>query len=207
MVTIEDSLLASSLFGKARRSVLAVLYTHPDESFYFRQLVRASGVGLGPVQREVRNLTSSGIIVRSVRGKQVYYQANRECPIFEELKSMMTKTAGIADFMRSSLAPLIDRISLAFISGSVARGEHRRASDIDLMVVGDVEFGEVVAVLGPAQEKLSREINPTVYGRREFASKASAGGHFTSRVLSGKLIFLIGDRDELARMAKKRLAG
>ena len=89
MITTEDSRLVASLFGKARRSVLAVLYTHPDEAFYLRQLVRASGVGLGPAQRELKGLTASGIISRTVRGKQVYYQANRECPIFEELKSLM----------------------------------------------------------------------------------------------------------------------
>jgi predicted nucleotidyltransferase len=207
MVTTEDSGLVASLFGKARRSVLAVLYTHPDEAFYLRQLVRASGAGVGPVQREVRGLTASGIISRTVRGKQVYYQANRECPIFEELKSLMVKTAGIADLLRSALVPLADRINLAFIYGSVARGEHKRASDIDLMVVGDVDFGEVVAALGPVQDKLNREVNPTVYGRAEFAAKAFAGKHFINRFLSGKLIFLIGSQDELAGMAKKRLAG
>jgi len=207
MVTAENSPLIAALFGKARRSVLAVLYTHPDEAFYLRQLVRASRAGLGPVQREVRGLTAAGIITRAVRGKQVYYQANRACPVFAELKSLMVKTAGIADFLRSALAPLADRIELAFIYGSVARGESRRASDIDLMVVGEIEFGEVVAALGPAQERLNREINPTVYGRSEFAAKSLAGKHFINRVLSGKMIFLIGDQDELARMAKKRLAG
>jgi len=207
MITTEDSRLVASLFGKARRSVLAVLYTHPDEAFYLRQLVRASGVGLGPAQRELKGLTASGIISRTVRGKQVYYQANRECPIFEELKSLMVKTAGIADVLRSALAPLADRINLAFIYGSIAGGEHKRASDIDLMVVGDIEFGEMVAALGPVQERLNREINPTVYSRAEFAAKASAGKHFINRVLRGKLIFLIGNQDELAGMAKKRLAG
>jgi predicted nucleotidyltransferase len=199
--------LAPSIFGKARRAVLAVLYAHPDESLYLRQLARASGVGLGPVQREVKKLTGSGIIIRKVSGRQVYFQANRDCPIFLELQSMMLKTAGAGDLIRSALAPLSGRIDLAFIFGSLARGEPKRSSDIDLMVVGKAGFGEVVSALIKIQEKLNREINPVVYNPEEFRNKIRSGRHFVKRVLESKLIFIIGDQNELGRMAKKRMAG
>jgi predicted nucleotidyltransferase len=186
--------------------VLALLYSHPDEEFYLRQMVRAIGTGLGATQREVKTLTDAGIIRRRVRGRQIYYQANPDCPIFSELRGMVVKTAGVADVLRTALAPLADRIEIAFIYGSVARGKERRGSDVDVLVVGDVTFAEVTATLGQAQEILKREVNPTVYPVAEFKSKLAANHHFIKSVMKEARIVLIGDERELARMAKKRLA-
>lgn len=197
---------ARLLLGKARLAILALLFGHPEERFYLRQIVRASGYGLGPVQRELKLLTENGILRRSVQGKQVYFQADSESPIYPDLKSLLTKTAGIGGTVRDSLAPLAARIKLAFIYGSVARGEERAESDIDLLVVGEATFAEVVAVLQWAQKALGREINPTVYPPDEFRVKVEGKHYFLSSVLEGPKIFLMGDERELAGMAEKRLA-
>ncbi len=198
--------LSSALFGKVRRSILVLFFTRVDEAFYLRQIARTTGVGLGAVQREVQQLSSVGILGRRVQGRQVYYQANVACPIFSELKSLIVKTAGIGEVLRSALAPVSDRVDAAFIYGSVATGTEVRASDIDLLVVGDVTFGDIVTALGPAQEALGREVNPTVYPRAEFKKKAEAGQHFLRSVLKGQKIFLVGNEGELKRLAGKRLA-
>jgi len=197
---------AGILFGKARRAVLSLLFTHTDETFYLRQIVRASGYGLGPVQRELRKLADSGIIRRTVRGRQVYFQANPECPIFPELKNLIIKTAGIGDTLRNALAPIAGHVKIAFIYGSVARGEEGPRSDIDLLVVGDSEYTDVVAKLQAAQQTLGREVNPTVYPLSEFKAKVRANHHFLTSVLKGPKIYLIGDENELRRLAAKRLA-
>jgi len=199
--------LSATLFGKTRRAVLSLLYSHTDESFYLREIARAAGVGLGAVQREVKHLSDSGIISRTVRGNQVYYQANPHCPIFQELKDLVIKTAGVGDVLRAALAPLAGRIGVALIYGSLARGKESRASDVDLLVVGDVTFAEVVSALGDAQETLGREINPTVYPPDEFQSKLGEGHHFLTSVSKEPCIFLIGGEDELERLAQKRLVG
>jgi predicted nucleotidyltransferase len=163
--------LSSILFGKARLAVLSLLYGHSDESFYLRQIVRTTGVGLGPVQRELKQLTDVGIIRRSAQGHQVYFQANLDSPIFKELKSLITKTAGITETLQSALAPIANHINIALVYGSVARGEENHRSDVDLLVVGSVPFSEVVKALRDAQETLGREINPTVYPVDEFRSR------------------------------------
>ena len=199
--------LAQVLFGKTRRAVLSFLYSHPDEAFYLRQLIREAGVGLGTVQREVRRLSEAGIIRRSVRGRQVYYQANQGCPVYGEIKNLIMKTAGVGDILKSALAALAERINVAFIYGSVARGEENRASDMDIMVVGNVSFAEIVSALRPSQDRLGREINPTVYSPAEFRSKLKMNHHFLKTVLKGDKVFLIGGDSELAKLAKKRLAG
>jgi uncharacterized protein len=199
-------MLSSTLFGRNRRAVLGLLYGHPDQEYYLRQIVRAAGGGHGAVQRELEQLSDAGIIRRCVRGSQVYFQANAECPIFAELRSVIVKTAGAADVLRSALAPLGDRIRLAFLYGSMARTQQKATSDVDVLVVGKVEFREIVAALAEAQSQLGREVNPTVFGVDEFRAKISARHHFLQNVLKREKVFLIGDGRELERLAAERLA-
>jgi predicted nucleotidyltransferase len=207
MDTIADlDPLAETLFSRNRRAVLGLLYGHPEEQFYLRQVVRLSSGGVGAIQRELRLLTDAGLVRRSVRGNQVNFQANSDCPIFEELKAILAKTIGVADTLRTALAPLADRISFAFVYGSLARGQQRSQSDVDLMVVGEVDFGEIVASLADTQAQLRREINPTVYSVAEFSAKIKAGHHFLNAVLKREKVFLIGDDRELKRLAEKRVA-
>jgi len=207
MITKEKSdIKAMILFGKVRRAILSVLFGHADEAFYLRQIVRTTGFGLGPVQRELKQLTQCGIIRRSVHGRQVYFQANLDSPIFPELKGLITKTAGIGDTLRAALAPIAGQLKIAFIYGSIARGEEGPRSDIDLLVVGDIAFADVVVNLQAAQKLLGREIFPTVYPPDEFKAKMRAKHHFLTSVLKGSKIYLIGDENELRRLATKRLA-
>jgi predicted nucleotidyltransferase len=207
MSTIPDSdYLSKTLFSKTRRAVLSLLYGHVDDAYYLRQIVRAAGVGLGTVQRELKQLSEAGIIRRIVRGHQVYYQANPQCPVFAEVKNLVVKTVGVGAALQAALTPLGDRIDVAFIYGSIARSEEHRDSDVDVLVVGKVTFAEIVSSLNEAQKTIGREINPTVYPPAEFRSKLAAGHHFLSSVLRGPMFFLIGDKRELARLVKKPLA-
>ncbi|MBN2107901.1 MAG: nucleotidyltransferase domain-containing protein [Deltaproteobacteria bacterium] len=198
--------LSATLFGKTRRAVLSLLYTHADESFYLREITRSAGAGLGAVQRELQSLYRAGIVTRAVSGRQVYYKANTQCPVFSELKALILKTAGAGDVLKTALAPLADRITIAFIYGSVAAGTENRESDIDLMVVGRATFAEIVAVVQKAQQVLGREVNPSVYPEAEFKAKLASDNHFLTSVVKTTLLFLIGGKRELARLAKKRLA-
>jgi predicted nucleotidyltransferase len=186
--------------------VLGWLLGHPDEAFYLRQIVRHAGAGLGAVQRELDSLTRAGLLRRSVRGRQVYFQANPESPLFPDLQAVFMKTAGVADVLREALAPVADRVRVAFVFGSAARGELRAGSDIDLLIVGDVPFESVAHALADAQERLGRDVNPTVYPPREFVTKVRAGQHFLTTILDAPHVFVVGGPDELARLGAKRLA-
>lgn len=175
---------------------------HPEGSYYVREIVRAVDVGQGGVQRELNNLTAAGIIERERRGRQVHYSANTRCPVYEELRSLIVKTAGLADVLREALLPLADSIRVAFVYGSMVSGQVDASSDIDLMVIGQVGFGAVVEELQDAQRKLDREINPTVYPPEEFRERLADSHAFLGRVMRAEKIFLIGDDDELGAVAQ-----
>jgi predicted nucleotidyltransferase len=199
---MNEDLLCSGLFGKTRQAVLALLYGRTDSSFYTKQILDAVGIGRGTVQRELKNLTDTGIIIREVQGRQVYYRANEKCPIFNELKSIVRKTFGVADVIRQSLETVADKIRIAFIFGSVARSADDRKSDMDVMVVGAISFGDIVTLLSPAEEKLGREVTPVVYPVAEFKQKVKEDHYFVKTVIEGEKIFLIGDEGELRRLAE-----
>ncbi len=200
--TLDKKSLCDVLFGKTRQGVLALIFGHADRSFYTSQILDTVKTGRGTVQRELKNLTEAGIIIREVEGRQVYYRANHQCPIFNELKSIIAKTFGIADVIRSFLLTVQDNISIAFIFGSIASGSEARTSDIDIVVVGDISFGQVTSLVSGAEQKLGREINPVVYTVTEFRQKVKEEHHFVKSVVGGEKIFLIGGEDELARMVE-----
>jgi len=194
------------LFGAARRKILALLFGHSDQAYHLRQVVRETGLSPGGVHRELGQLAEAGIVTRSRQGRQVYFQANPACPIFAELKSLLVKTVGVADVLREALQPLAGRIRVAFVYGSFARGEERRSSDVDVMIVGDVSSAEVSDALGPPQRTLGREVNPVVYQEAEFRAKVAESRLFVKTVLREPKVFLLGDEHELERVASKSLA-
>jgi len=197
---------SSVLFGRTRRGILGWLFGHPDERFYLRQIVRQTGAAHGAVQRELQTLVGAGILRRTVVGRQVYFQANRESPIFLELQALLLKTAGVVEVVREALAPLADGIRAAVVFGSAARGELRTGSDIDVLVVGDVSFTAVADALAVAQARLGRDVNPTVYPPVEFRAKIRAGQHFLTTVLEEPRLFAVGGPNELVGLGAERLA-
>jgi len=194
------SSLGQILFGDTRRAILALLYGNAGEQFYLREVVRRTETALGAAQRELKKLTDAGLVSREKRGNQVYYRANSANPIFTELKGILTKTAGIRDVLYQALEPVKNRIRVAFIYGSVARGTDTPSSDIDLMLIGDVGFSEVTSYLNAVESKVGREINPTVYPPSEYVGKLKRRNHFLRSVLGQKKVFVVGDEHELRRL-------
>lgn len=196
--------LASLLFGAYRRDALVLLLLHPEDSLHVREIGRITGKPPGTMLRELNRLADAGILVSKPVGNQVRFQANTDCPIYEDLRNILKKTAALADVLRAALEPLADKIRAAFVYGSLARGDERPGSDLDVMIVGETKFAEVVHALAAARETLRREINPNVYPPSEFRAKAAAGDPFLKRVLADKKIYLIGDGHDLGELASHR---
>ncbi|MBN1142613.1 MAG: nucleotidyltransferase domain-containing protein [Deltaproteobacteria bacterium] len=191
---------AEILFGNYRRQVLGLLFLRPDESFHVREISRLTKIPAGSLHRELKLLAEAELLVRQEVGRQVYYRAKRENPIFEDLAAIFRKTAGLADVIREALLPLADELDLAFVFGSTARGEERSGSDIDLMVLGSVSFVAVVGALAAIHERLGREVNPVVMARGDFGRTWRADP-FLQRVMKEPKIFVMGTADDLAKLA------
>jgi predicted nucleotidyltransferase len=198
--------IGASLFGKGRRKVLGVLFSRAEQPMYLREIIAAVGGGQGQVQRELAQLHRAGLVLREKRANLVYYRPNPDAPIYDELKAITFKTFGVADVLRDLLKPLSKRIAVAFIYGSVARLEDTARSDIDVMVVGDIKFSAVVLALSGAQERLRREVNPSVYSKVELRAKLKEKGGFLDRVMAGTKLFLIGNDDDLGQLVENRKA-
>ena len=186
--------IGDALFTKTQQRVLGLLFSKPDKSFYTNEIMRWASVGRGTVSRELSRLVDAGLLTASKEGNQIYYRANSLCPVYKELIGIVRKTFGVADGIREALKPLDNRIDLAFIYGSIAKGTDIKSSDIDLMLVGtDLSYGDVVEVLLPLEETLQRSINPSIYEKEDYIAKLNANNTFVLRVLEQPIILIKGD--------------
>jgi predicted nucleotidyltransferase len=190
--------ISDALFSKVQARVLGVLFGNPDRSFYANELFRLTGSGTGAGVRELSKLSAAGLITVNKVGNQKHYQTDRDVPIFEELRGIVLKTFGMADVLRQGLLPMADKISVAFIYGSISKGTDTSKSDIDVMVIGsDIAYPEVYAVLMPAEAQLGRKVSPNLYSREDVAKKLNEGNSFLTRIMAQPKIFLIGSEHDL----------
>jgi len=175
---------------------------HPDRWWYVSELARTLKIPKTSLQRELVNLSQAEILRKRTVGKQVFYQANPECPFLPELQGLMAKTAGLVDVLRQALSPIASRIAIAFVYGSVARAQDLSTSDVDLMVIGDAGARQLALPLRKARLRLEREVNVSTYTATEFGSKARAGQYFISTVLGKPKLFVIGTQSDLEGIAE-----
>ena len=171
------------------------LFGNPGRSFYANEVIGLARSGTGAVQRELARLEASGLVRVTRLGKQKHYQANSGSPIFNEVRALVLKTVALTDVLRPALA----EAGLAFIYGSIAKGDDTASSDIDLMVVSDrLAYADLFAALEKASTELGRKIAPTIYSSKEFTKRVKQGNAFVKRVLAQPKLWLIGNDSDLA---------
>jgi len=189
------------LFPANRQHVLAALLLQPGRSLHLRELARLASSHAGTLAREVDKLTQAGLLLRTDQGNQALYSANVQHPLHAELAAMFRKTHGVVPALRTALEPLAGQIDLAFVYGSMASSAHTEYSDVDVMLVGTVDFVAVVQALYPLHEQLGREVNPVVWAPQELATKAQAGDAFVRDVLRKPKLWIKGSEHELEQLA------
>lgn len=192
------------LFSPYRRQVLALLLMRSDERFHVRELERLTGISAGSLHRELKAMAEAGLLIRSRQGNQVLYQADRTCSIFEELASIFRKTVGLGSLLKEALSPIANSIEAAFVFGSMASGKQHAGSDLDICVLGDVDYVDVVKVLGEVHSKLRRDINPVVMTVDKYLDQLAHHDRFVERLENEPRIFVIGGEHELEELRKDR---
>lgn len=180
-----------------RRKVLARLFMNPHVSLHLRELARVTGASAGTLKKELDALTAVGLLHLQRVGNQSQFRANTEHPVYPELLALIGKTTGLHDVLAQAFAPLGREVELAFVFGSVASATDTAHSDVDVMVIGEATFGQVVSALFEAQQTLGREINPKVMTRLEWRQKQTEGNAFVSEVMEKPKIAVVGTLHEI----------
>lgn len=187
------------IFGsRIRAKVLAWFYMNHDESFFVRQLAAIIKEDSTNLSRELSNLEKAGILSSTRQGNLKYFHANKNCAFFNELKGFILKTVGIIGELKFSLENF-SHIKYAFIYGSYARGEESADSDVDLIIIGDVDLDRLDLLVSNLEKKFGRTINHVTYDYKEFLTKKKRKDGFIIDVLKDKKIMLVGDKRELEK--------
>ena len=190
--------LADALFTPVQQRVLGLLFGQHKRRFQSVHLIRLVDSGTGATHRVVKRLARSGLVLESVDGRQKYYKANPDSPVFDELVALIRKTVGLAGPLRDALMPLANRIRAAFIYGSIASGRDRADSDIDLMVIADdLDYPTLFEAVQLAEGQLGRSVDCRVMTPSEWQDKRARADSFVSRLRDKPHVFVLGSEDDL----------
>ena len=194
------NLLAEILSSKIRSEIFRLLFGVGSGSLHMREIERRSGMTIGTIQQELKKLLRLDLVKERKDGNRLYYEANRDHPLYPEVHNLVLKTIGLLQLFQESLINE-PSIKIAFIFGSIARQEENGKSDVDLMVIGDLGMRRLTGLLSGVSNKISREINPHVFAQKEFLTRKSNKDHFLSQILDSPKLFIIGNEHELAKLA------
>jgi predicted nucleotidyltransferase/DNA-binding HxlR family transcriptional regulator len=192
--------LAELLSSRTRAEIFRLLFSGTGEELHVREIERRSGLNDSTLRQELRKLVRLDLVQSRKDSNRVYYRSKTENPLYPDIRSLVLKTSGLADALKSVLRDR--RVRAAFVFGSIARGEEKSGSDVDLMVIGDLGLRDVSGLLSGIEGKIGREINPHVLQRDEFRKRVRAKEHFVSRVMESPKIFIIGSQDDLETMGR-----
>ena len=186
------------LFGlhksKARRALFTLFFTNPEKEYFPRQLERLTDVLVGNLQRELIRMEQGGLLVARRLGKLKLYKLNINHPLYPELKSLVRKTVGLEDTLRRRLSDIKD-VEAACIYGSFARNQERAESDVDLLVIGDVDEKRLIKTVKDLEKQIQREINYSLYTQDDWRKRKAAQDSFVLEVLKQPKLPLVGDVD------------
>ena len=194
--------LSILLGSRLRARLLAWFFTHTEERYFVRQLAGILEEDPANLSRELGRLARLTILSVLSEGNLKFYRVKKEGPLYSELKGLILKTAGVEGACRKAFGKLAG-IRFAFVYGSFATGGESADSDIDVMLIGGIEFSEAVEALHRGQEELGREVNPIVYDVEEIKRRLSEGDAFILDVWKAPKLYLIGGEDELRSLARK----
>jgi predicted nucleotidyltransferase len=185
-----------NILSKNKADLLGLFFTNPERSFYIQEIGRILGKKPGTFQRTLNNLISEGILASEYRGNLRFVRVNKNYPVYNELKNIIFKTVGVKGSIEKVLKEIGD-IRIAIIYGSYAKSKENILSDVDLLIVGDPDEGNLIRKLDGLEEKLKRQINYKLYNFGDFKKEVKEEEPFILSILKDKKIMLMGDKSDL----------
>lgn len=185
--------------SKLRREILRLYFSDPQKEYYLRELERVLESPVAYIRRELLKLEKFGLFKKRREANLLYFGLNKKHPLYNEIKSIVFKTIGVAGSLKKDLLK-IPHIDYAFIFGSFAKREEYFGSDIDLMIIGNPDEDLLIKKISKLEEKLRREINYHIYSRSDLKKKIKEKNSFIINIIKGPKIFLIGKKDEFSKL-------
>ncbi|MBN1982076.1 MAG: nucleotidyltransferase domain-containing protein [Chitinivibrionales bacterium] len=185
---------------KNRAALLRLFYTNPDQSYYMQEIGRILNKKPGYFQRTLNKMVDEGILISELRANARYFKVNKDYPLYEELKSIVFKTVGVLGSIREVMQKL-GNVEYCYIYGSYAKGKETSLSDIDLVVIGDVDEDKFIKGLDKLEQLLKREVNYKLYTMIEFRRAKKKREPFLMEILQDRKIMVIGEEGELRKVS------
>lgn len=191
------------ILGSPALARLVIHYlVHPDERLHLRGLQRHTGLGHRSLQRELAKLKDWGMVEREEDDGRVYYVPDLGHPRWEALRSVIQNFARPEEILDEALTDIRDQIHAAFIYGSVASGDERPDSDVDLFVVAeDLSRSDLSAQLMDAGFVMGREVNVDLRDSGELNEATRSPSTYLRSVMGGEKRWVVGEERELAGVA------
>ena len=190
--------LSIILSSRARAEIFRLLFSGSEGELHIREIQRRSGLNDSTIRQELKKLADLGLVSGRKDSNRIYYSANKNNPLYQDIKNLVIKTSGLADVFKNALQD--ERIEISFIFGSIPKGEMNSGSDVDLMVIGDIGLRGISSLLSGIPEKTGRDVNPYVLKRTEFQKRLQNKEHFLTSVLQSPKIFITGNEHDLSAM-------
>lgn len=172
--------------------ILKLFFKDVEKEYYFREISKILNKEPSYYQKYLDRLVEDRILLDNRRGNMRFFRLNKEHPLYEEIKSIVSKTVGLENELKEMVDKLCG-VECAFIFGSIAKGKENSNSDVDLMLIGDVDQNIFTPLLSSVESKISREINYHIYSRKEITKKIKERDGFMSNIFLSPIIKLKGD--------------
>jgi len=185
-----------------RAEILELFFKNPDREFYFREIAASLNKEPGAIQNYVNSLVDQNILQDERKGNMRFFKLNKNHPLYDDIKSIISKTVGL-EYKLKELVSVLPKLEYAFIFGSIAKGKEYGDSDIDLLLIGEVDQNFLVEKISKLQSELSREINYQVYTKAEVVKKLAEKNEFFLNIFSEPIINLKGDHNDFNKFFKR----
>ena len=179
---------------------------HPQEEAYLAQIVSSTDRLLIQVQRTLKRLVDTGLILKAIRQGKTYYRADVKHIAYKDIKHLVLKAKVFSDSLKKDLEVLKTKVDYGFIYGSVAKGTNSSQSDIDLFFIGNLNYHDASSFIFHLSRELVQEVNLIIFSPQEILKAIENKNSFILNVLREPKIWLFGEDNEFEKIYRSRIS-